>query len=151
MMLFIAIITFFLQFQGLDCQVLDVNGVSLDEKVLYIERLMLTPGSIDFQVGPCDFLLNGPPPEESGDLVRLSLFNLEFRARNFFRACKNILRGASRHLKNSHLLKILLKSRLLIYWIDCGGMDKNCFPRFRNCRCSRWQRVGSELLLNDMG
>ena len=76
MMLFIAIITFFLQFQGLSCQVLDANGVSLDEKVLYIERLMLTPGSIDFQVGPCDFLLNGPPPETSGDLVRLSLFNL---------------------------------------------------------------------------
>jgi hypothetical protein len=150
-MLFIAIITFFLQFQGLNCQILDVNGVSLDEKVLYIERLMLTPGSIDFQVGPCDFLLNGPPPEESGDLVRLSLFNLEFIARNSFRDCKKYLNGVSRHFKSSHLFKILLKSRLLIYSIDCGRMDKNCFPRFRNCRCSCWQRVSSWLLLNDVG
>jgi len=74
-MLFFAIITFFLQFQGLNCQVLDVNGVSLEEKILYIERIMLTPGSIDFQVGPCNSLLEGPPPEISGDLVRLSLFN----------------------------------------------------------------------------
>ena len=75
-MLFIAILAFFLQFQSLNCQVLDANGVSLDEKVLYIERLMLTPGSIDFQVGPCNSFLNGPPPGTSGDLVRLSLFNL---------------------------------------------------------------------------
>jgi len=70
MMLLLTIITLFLQFQAFTCQSLDGNGISLDEKVLAIERLMLTPGTIDFQVAPCGFLLNGPPadsPDFPGD------------------------------------------------------------------------------------
>jgi hypothetical protein len=39
--------------------VLDSNGVSLDEKILAIERLLLTPGTIMFPVTPCSFMLNG--------------------------------------------------------------------------------------------
>jgi len=55
---------------GLSYQALDTNAVSLEEKVLAVERLMLTPGTIDFQVAPCSFLLNGPPlnsPDFSGE------------------------------------------------------------------------------------
>jgi hypothetical protein len=75
-MLLITIITLFLQFKSLNCQALDANGISLDEKVLAIERLMLTPGTIDFQVAPFDFVLNGPPPgfpDPAGDQVCLTL------------------------------------------------------------------------------
>lgn len=46
---------------GLVAQATDANAVTLAEKVLAVERLMLTPGTIDFQVAPCRFLLNGPP------------------------------------------------------------------------------------------
>lgn len=50
---------------GLSAQALDANGVSLDEKVLAIERLMLTPGTVDFQTSPCNSLLNGPSNSSS--------------------------------------------------------------------------------------
>jgi hypothetical protein len=69
-MILLTIITLFLQFQTTTCQALDANGISLAEKVLAIERLMLTPGTIDFQVAPCSFVLNGPPldsPANPGD------------------------------------------------------------------------------------
>ena len=65
-----------MQIQISNCQALDANGISLTEKVLAIERLMLTPGTIDFQVAPCDFLLNGPPPLIAGDQVCYSHVNL---------------------------------------------------------------------------
>jgi hypothetical protein len=45
---------------GFSTQILDANSVSLDEKVLAFERLMLSPGTIDFQTSPCNFILNGP-------------------------------------------------------------------------------------------
>lgn len=60
-MLFLTLLTLFLQFQGLASQALDANGISLDEKVLAIERLLLTPGTIIFPVFPCAEILNGPP------------------------------------------------------------------------------------------
>ncbi|TVY15916.1 WSC domain-containing protein [Lachnellula arida] len=60
MMLFFTLITLLLQFRGLNCQALDANGVSLDEKILAIERLLLTPGTIMFPVTPCSFTLDGP-------------------------------------------------------------------------------------------
>ncbi|TVY92382.1 WSC domain-containing protein [Lachnellula willkommii] len=60
MMLFFTLITLLLQFRGLKCQALDANGVSLDEKILAIERLLLTPGTIMFPVTPCSFTLDGP-------------------------------------------------------------------------------------------
>jgi hypothetical protein len=60
-MLFLTLITLFLQFQGLASQGLDANGISLDEKVLAIERLLLTPGTIIFPVFPCAEILLGPP------------------------------------------------------------------------------------------
>ena len=71
-MLLITTILFFLQFQSLNCQALDANGVSLAEKALAIERLMLTPGTIDFQVATCGYAnLATPPglPGETGDQV----------------------------------------------------------------------------------
>jgi hypothetical protein len=68
-MLLLFFISIFLQFQGLKCQ--DANGILLAEKVLAVERMMLTPGTIDFQVAPCDFLLNAPPESVAGDQVYL--------------------------------------------------------------------------------
>lgn len=71
-MLFYTIITLFLYFKISTCQ--DQNNITLAEKVLAIERLMLTPGTIDFQVAPCSFVLNGPPPgfpDQPGDQVCL--------------------------------------------------------------------------------
>lgn len=70
-MLLFAFLILASQFRSAHSQ-LDANGISLAEKVLAIEQLMLTPGTIDFQVGPCDFVLNGPPnnsPDISGDQV----------------------------------------------------------------------------------
>jgi hypothetical protein len=95
-MLFITILALFLQFQSLYAQAVipDPNGVSLAEKILAIERLMLIPGTIDFQVAPCEFVLNGPPPgfpDQSGDQV-WCLFG------NFLRP--NVLR----------------------HWVDCSSM-----------------------------
>ncbi len=65
-MLVILLLTLCLYFQRLAAQTLDVNGISLAEKVLAIERLLLTPGTIIFPVTPCNLTLNGPPPEISG-------------------------------------------------------------------------------------
>ena len=59
-MLLLTLLTLFLQFRGLNSQALDANGISLDEKILAIERLLLTPGTIMFPVSPCSFMLNGP-------------------------------------------------------------------------------------------
>ena len=83
-MLLITAVTLFLQFQGMNCQVttaipMPTTAVTLAEKVLNAQRLIITPGTIDFQVGPCELLLNGPPPGEdpnipgspAGDQVRL--------------------------------------------------------------------------------
>lgn len=73
-MLLLAIFSLALHFRSSHAQ-LDANGISLAEKVLAIEQLMLTPGTIDFQVAPCDFVLNGPPnssPDISGDQVCFS-------------------------------------------------------------------------------
>lgn len=65
--MFIAILlSFCWHFQGLVAQALDVNGISLAEKVLAIERLLLTPGTIIFPVTPSNLTLNGPPVEISG-------------------------------------------------------------------------------------
>ncbi len=61
-MFFLTLITLFLQFQALSGQTLDANGISLDDKLLAIERLLLTPGTIIFPVTPCELILNGPPP-----------------------------------------------------------------------------------------
>lgn len=70
-MILITLVTLFLQFRTLNCQALDHNGISLAEKVREISRLMLTPGTIDFQVAPCEFFLNGPPTSIAGDQVCL--------------------------------------------------------------------------------
>jgi hypothetical protein len=74
-MLVFSLITLFWQIPGLAAQAfpLDANGISLDEKVLAIERLLLTPGTIIFPVDPCNEILNGPPgngpdgPDQIGD------------------------------------------------------------------------------------
>ncbi|KAH7416673.1 heme peroxidase [Cadophora sp. MPI-SDFR-AT-0126] len=56
----------FLHVTGLAAQALDSNGLSLADKVLGIERLLLTPGTIIFPVTPCNLTLNGPPADISG-------------------------------------------------------------------------------------
>ncbi|CZT51102.1 uncharacterized protein RSE6_12189 [Rhynchosporium secalis] len=61
-----AILIILLQVTGFFAQDLDSNGLSLADKVLAIERLLLTPGTIIFPVTPCNLTLNGPPPEISG-------------------------------------------------------------------------------------
>lgn len=42
-------------------QALDANGVSLAEKIEAIELRLLQPGTMDFGVNRCDFLLNDNP------------------------------------------------------------------------------------------
>lgn len=66
-MRFLSVVAFGLHVRGLLSQALDANGISLDEKVLAIERLLLTPGTIDFPVTPCDFNLNSAPNSIAGD------------------------------------------------------------------------------------
>lgn len=71
----LTLFIWFLHFRSLAGQAfpLDANGISLDEKVLAIERLLLTPGTIIFPVDPCNEILNGPPgsgpqgPDQIGD------------------------------------------------------------------------------------
>jgi hypothetical protein len=62
-MLFLIFIALFFHFRSLVGQPLplDANGISLDEKVLVIERMLLTPGTILFPVDPCNEILSGPP------------------------------------------------------------------------------------------
>jgi hypothetical protein len=62
-MLFVIFIILFFHFRSLADQALplDANRISLDEKVLAIERLLLTPGTIIFLVDLCNEILNGPP------------------------------------------------------------------------------------------
>ncbi|KAK0118511.1 hypothetical protein ONS96_011608 [Cadophora gregata f. sp. sojae] len=59
-------LTLLVQVTGLAAQALDVNGLSLADKVLAIERMLLTPGTIIFPVTPCNLTLNGPPADISG-------------------------------------------------------------------------------------
>jgi hypothetical protein len=66
-MRFLSVVALGLHVRGLLSQALDANGVSIDEKVLAIERLLMSPGSIDFPVTPCDFNLNSAPNSVSGD------------------------------------------------------------------------------------
>lgn len=66
-MRFLSVVAFGLHFHGLLSQDLDANGVSLDQKVLAIERLLLTPGTINFPVQPCELNLNSAPNSVSGD------------------------------------------------------------------------------------
>ncbi|KAG4443010.1 hypothetical protein IFR05_001541 [Cadophora sp. M221] len=65
-MLGFTLITIILHVAGINAQALDSNGLSLADKVLGIERLLLTPGTIIFPVTPCNLTLNGPPADISG-------------------------------------------------------------------------------------
>ena len=67
-MFFIALISLFLQFRGLLAQT-DSNGVSLDQKVLAIERLLLTPGTVIFPVTPCSNAIAGADGSVSGNQI----------------------------------------------------------------------------------
>jgi hypothetical protein len=62
-MLLFSILALFLHFHSSLCDP-DANNVYLAEKVLNIERLMLLPGTIDFQVATCAYTNLGPPPGE---------------------------------------------------------------------------------------
>jgi hypothetical protein len=63
-MLLFTTLTLSLHFRSSLCDP-DANNVYLAEKVLNIERLMLIPGTIDFQVATCAYTNLGPPPGES--------------------------------------------------------------------------------------
>jgi hypothetical protein len=72
-MLWIALVSLLALFQAVKAQV-DVNGVSLADKVLWMERQLLTPGKMDFPVTPCSFLLNDNPnrgEQTSAEWVRI--------------------------------------------------------------------------------
>jgi len=86
-MRFLSVVAFGLHFRGLLSQALDANGVSLDEKVLALERLLLTPGTIDFPVTPCDFNLNSAPNSISGDQTAAQWVRTVFH--DFITADKN--------------------------------------------------------------
>jgi len=60
-MLFFSILALFLHFRSSLCDP-DPNNVYLADKVLAIERLMLLPGTIDFQVATCEYTNLGPTP-----------------------------------------------------------------------------------------
>jgi hypothetical protein len=60
-MLLFSILALFLHFRSSVCDP-DANNVYLADKVLAIERLMLLPGTIDFQVAVCAYTNLGPPP-----------------------------------------------------------------------------------------
>lgn len=68
-MFFFALITLVLQFRGLVAQSLDANGVSLDEKVLAIERLLLTPGTVISPVTPCSNAIGAANGSVSGNQI----------------------------------------------------------------------------------
>lgn len=57
----ISLIALVSYIQGSNGQTLDVNGVSLAEKVEAMELRLLEPGSIDFGVSPCSNLLLDNP------------------------------------------------------------------------------------------
>ena len=63
----IPLVAFGLQFRGLLSQALDANKISLEEKALAVERLLVAPGTIDFPVVPCQRNLNSAPNNVSGD------------------------------------------------------------------------------------
>jgi hypothetical protein len=71
MMLILTLLILFLYFQGSASQALplDVNGISLDDKVLAMERMLLTPGTIIFPVDPCNEILLGPPGKDGVDSI----------------------------------------------------------------------------------
>jgi hypothetical protein len=60
-MLFPVLAALFSQFQGLNGQTVDANGVSLADKVEAMELHLLSPGSIDFGVSPCSNILLDDP------------------------------------------------------------------------------------------
>jgi hypothetical protein len=68
-MFILILFILFLQLQGLTGQALDANGISLDEKVLAVERLFLSGGTIIFPVTPCYFILGGPPSPDATTIM----------------------------------------------------------------------------------
>lgn len=73
-MLLLLLIAFFSQFHGLFCQALDSNGVSLADKVLQMERMILTPQELLFDVTPCSLLAFANPAsgeQTSAEWVRI--------------------------------------------------------------------------------
>jgi len=70
-MLLLTLLTLLLHFQGSAGQALplDANGISLDDKLLAMERMLLTPGTIIFPVTPCNEILNGPPGKDGRDSI----------------------------------------------------------------------------------
>jgi hypothetical protein len=53
-MLLLLFITLFAQFQGIFCQTVDANGVSINDKILQMERMLLTPQQLLSVVTPCN-------------------------------------------------------------------------------------------------
>jgi len=74
MMFLLLLTTLFSLFHSLFSQALDANGVSLEQKMEAMEVILLTPGTINFPVTPCNFSLNMDPhfgEQTSAEWVRI--------------------------------------------------------------------------------
>jgi len=60
-MLFPTILASFTLFQGLFAQAVDENGVTIAEKILNFERLILNPFGLNSIVEPCSKLFDADP------------------------------------------------------------------------------------------
>jgi len=65
----------FLQFRGLNAQsTVDANGISLDQKILNTERMILTPQELGFVVQNCTLFSDANPnqgEESSAEWIRI--------------------------------------------------------------------------------
>jgi hypothetical protein len=64
-MLLPVLITLFSQFQGLNSQAVDANGITLYEKIEELERQLLNPFTLVSLVSPCS--VNFGFPQEQGE------------------------------------------------------------------------------------
>lgn len=73
-MLFLALLTLLTQVMPTHTQALDANGVSLQDRLESIERMILTPGELESIVNPCSLLFDGNPSsgeQTSAEWVRI--------------------------------------------------------------------------------
>jgi hypothetical protein len=74
-MLLLPLIALFLQFRGLNAQsTVDANGISLDQKILNTERMILTPQELGSVVSNCTLFAFANPnqgEESSAEWIRI--------------------------------------------------------------------------------
>jgi len=75
-MLFLTLVTLTTLFNGLTAQTVDQNGVTLAEKTLNFERLILNPFGLNSIVEPCSKLFDGDP--KSGETTSAEWIRIVF-------------------------------------------------------------------------